>query len=376
MFVGTAIGAGIFVIPYTFSQAGVVLGLLYTFGLGFVVLITSLSYGEIVLRTRSPHQLAGYVEHYLGKRARWIATAALVFGIYGALIAYTIQVGNFLFVLLGPIIGGTALIYSLIFIAICGVALLIGLGMVVSVEKVMTFFLLATVGLVVAVSIRAWNWTNLPMVNLQHWFLPYGVILFAFTASSAIPDMRTILGPQQRQLKRAIQYGMLIPFFVYLLFSLSVVFVSSHQTSLDAISGLEGALGGTIVSIGALFGVLAMTTSFLSLGLVLKEMYVYDFHWPKIVAGFTVLAIPLIIFLAQFATFISVISAVGVVMGGTEGILILLTHARAKKMGDRKPEYQLKIPNFGRWTLMTFFSIGILYELTIQLERFFNAAMK
>ena len=135
MFVGTAIGAGIFAIPYTFSRAGVVLGITYAVILGFIVLITSLAYGEIILRTQDAHQLTGYVERYLGRRARWIATAALVFGIYGALIAYTIQVGNFLHLLLGSTLGGSAIIYSLAFLGICGIALFVGLGMVALLKR-------------------------------------------------------------------------------------------------------------------------------------------------------------------------------------------------------------------------------------------------
>ncbi|MEK7158629.1 MAG: aromatic amino acid transport family protein, partial [Patescibacteria group bacterium] len=162
MFVGTAIGAGIFAIPYTFSRAGVVLGITYAVILGFIVLITSLAYGEIILRTQDAHQLTGYVERYLGRRARWIATAALVFGIYGALIAYTIQVGNFLHLLLGSTLGGSAIIYSLAFLGICGIALFVGLGMVVSIEKVMTVFLVLVVALIIATSFRFWRLTDIP----------------------------------------------------------------------------------------------------------------------------------------------------------------------------------------------------------------------
>ncbi|MEK7157990.1 MAG: aromatic amino acid transport family protein, partial [Patescibacteria group bacterium] len=218
-----------------------------------------------------------------------------------------------------------------------------------------------------------WRLTDIPLVNPSEWFLPYGVILFAFASASAIPDMRTILGAQSQKLKRAIQLGMLIPFVVYLLFGLSVVFVSGSLTTPDAITGLKTTLGGSIVTFGALFGVLAMTTSFLSLGLILKEMFTFDFRWRPTRAWIAVLATPFIVLLAQLTTFVSIISAVGAIMGGTEGILILLAHARAGKLGKRKPEFHLRIPETGRWVMILVFGIGIFYEIVIQFQHLLAA---
>ncbi len=43
--VGTAVGAGIFALPYVFSQAGIVVGLGFLFGLGSVFVLVNLAHG-------------------------------------------------------------------------------------------------------------------------------------------------------------------------------------------------------------------------------------------------------------------------------------------------------------------------------------------
>ncbi len=64
--IGTIIGAGVLGLPYVISQAGFNLGLILILIIGLAVLYMNLFYGEVVLRTKTAHQLAGYAEKYLG----------------------------------------------------------------------------------------------------------------------------------------------------------------------------------------------------------------------------------------------------------------------------------------------------------------------
>src|SRR3989344_6158050 len=92
--VGTIIGAGVLAIPYSMKKAGFLTGLLILVVLSIVVLFLFLFVGEIVLRTKGNHQLTGYAEKYLGKKGKLFLMFAMVFGTYGALVAYTIGVGR------------------------------------------------------------------------------------------------------------------------------------------------------------------------------------------------------------------------------------------------------------------------------------------
>jgi hypothetical protein len=53
----------------------------------------------------------------------------------------------------------------------------------------------------------------------------------------------------------------------------------------------------------------------------------------------------------------------GAISGGVAGILILLMNIKAKKKGERKPEYSIPINWFIIGALALIFLIGIFFEL-------------
>ena len=68
--VGTCIGAGVLGIPYVAAQSGFLIAVGYILFIGGVLILINLYLGEIILRTKGNHQLAGYVEKYFGKKAK------------------------------------------------------------------------------------------------------------------------------------------------------------------------------------------------------------------------------------------------------------------------------------------------------------------
>ena len=91
---GAVIGAGILGLPYVFSKSGFLIGLMWIMFLGVILILIKLALGEVALRTKGKHQLAGYAEKYLGKWAKRFMVFAVVFGIYSALLAYLIGEGE------------------------------------------------------------------------------------------------------------------------------------------------------------------------------------------------------------------------------------------------------------------------------------------
>ncbi len=363
MLVGTIIGAGMFGIPYVISKVGFGIGFLYLLILGIMVTVTTLAFGEIILRTKARHQITGYAKKYLGIWGQRVAVFAMIFGIYGALLAYTIGVGSFLNILLNRFFGGTPFIYSLVFYFLACIILFFGLKAIEKVENLMVFFLLAIVGLICIIGVREINLSNLATIGLGFWFLPYGVILFSYEGSSTVPGMINLLVKNKKRLKIAIIFGMLIAFFVYLLFSFTIVGITGDQTSEEAIVGVGKILGQKVVIIGAILGVLAVATSFFSIGLTLKDMFKEDYKIKEILAWILVCAVPLLIFILGVRSFISIIEIVGTVMGGLLGILILMMFNRAKKKGEIKPAYSLKLPKILIYILYLIFGGGIVYQI-------------
>jgi amino acid permease len=118
-----------------------------------------------------------------------------------------------------------------------------------------------------------------------------------------------------------------------------------------------------MIVFGNLFAFFAMGTSFLTIGLVLKQFFQYDLKMSKHLSWLAVTTVPLIIFLISSKEFITTLGIVGSLAFGLTGIIIVFTFWKAKTKGDRGQEYNLpKLRVLG--SLMIFmFVLGIIYTL-------------
>lgn len=366
--VGMVIGAGILGIPYVIAKAGFLTGLIDLIIIGLAVLVLNLYVGEIMLRTKEEHQLTGYAEKYLGKWGKNLMIFSMIFGLYGALVAYIFKEGEFLAAIFAPKIGGTPLIYSIIFFAIAAFLVYKDIKAIERSELIMVFFVVYIIVLLAFVAYPSIDIKNLSAFNPQRLFLPYGVILFAFLGMAAIPEVGIELKENKSKIKKAIVYGSLIPLFAYIIFASIIVGVTGPENVTDdAIIGLGNVLGPKVLLFGIIFGVLTMATSFIAVGLALKEMYNFDFKCSNDLSTFLACFFPLIIAIALILTkienaFFKVIDLTGVIAGGFLGVLIILMVWKAKRMGDRKPEYSIRSIKTLDVLLMIMFLAGMVYE--------------
>jgi len=361
--IGTIVGAGIFGLPYAFSKVGFIPGIFYLLLLGVVFLITKFCYTEVILRTKGDMEMSGYVRRYLGKNWQILITVSLVLGIFSALIAYTIGVGQFLYAILGPVLGGSQIFWSLCFWALASILVFKGIGIISKVELFMAFGLIAIVLIVFGMSYSYIDMDNLKSFHPENLFFPYGAVLFALGGATAIPTMRRMLGNNVKLLRKAIILGLSIPISIYILFSLTVIGVSGEFISETAITGLAKVTNGGILLIGGIFGVLAMTTSFLALAYVLGELFRRDYKIPKFSAWALTVFVPLIVFLLGLRSFIVVISFAGGILSGIQGMALITSYYRAKKMGDRKPEFSFNLAKPIAYIIYAVFLFGIVYQL-------------
>ena len=357
--VGTIIGAGILGIPYVIAKAGFWTGIFDIFLLGAVVLIIYLYLGEVVLRTKGFHQLPGYAEKYLGGIGKKLMVFSMVFGNYGALIAYIIGVG----LALSAIFGGNSLTYSLIFFVIAAIIIFKGLKAVGKSELFMLPFIVFFILIISLLALGHINIANFITFDITKVLIPYGVILFAFLGAAAVPEMEQELIKNRELMKKAIIIGVLIPIISYLVFAFAIVGVTGFATSEVATIGLGEVMGSYMVIIGNILAVITMSTSFLTLALALKQTYHYDYRLNRTLSWALTIFIPLIIAVSGLTTFIQVIAISGVIAGGMEGVLIVLMAMKAKKLGDRKPEYTMKINWLIATVLIALFVVGAAYLL-------------
>ena len=365
--VGSIIGAGILGIPFVMAKAGFLTGLLVILFVGIAVMGMNLAFGEVILRTKGNHQLAGYADKYLGKTGKYVAALSMLIGIYGALIAYLIGVGQSAFEL-SKIVNGVGflspLVYSLLFAVFVGTVVWMGLKAIEKFELTLGIFVFSIVVFISFISFFSlkFNVSNIALFDAKNLFMPFGVVLFAFLGAVAIPEMKEELAKKKKLLKKAIIWGSIVPIFLYTIFSAAVVGILGTGTTSIATIGLGEAFGSYMIVFANLFAMFAMTTSFLALAMALREMYDYDYGFHKNTAWLLTMAVPVGAFLIGIKDFISTIGFAGSIAGGIDGILIVWMLWVAQKKGDRKPEYTVgRFRVFG-WGIIIVFSLGILYQ--------------
>lgn len=368
--IGTIIGAGIFGIPYAISKSGIGPGLFYFLILGLVVTLLHLFFGEIVLRTKEKNRLIGYAQKYLGKWGKISISISTFLGITGVLLAYIILGGEFLKIIFSPLFSLSSFWFSLFFWFSLIYFVFRGIKTIAPVEIITNSAFFIIISIVLLFLLPKLNLENFHLIDLNYLFLPYGVIMFSLMGFTAIPEITDVLteSKERKYFKRIIILASIIAIILYLFFSLGIIGVSGKNTSSDALSGLVPFLGQKIVILGALVGVITLADSFLVICLYFKNALIYDYHLPKILAFFISSGFPLILFLIGFRGFIAVIGFIGTILAMIEGIVILLIFSKIKKLGDREPEYSLRVPHFLLCILGAIFVFGAISQIFFYLK--------
>ena len=367
--VGTTIGAGIFGLPYVLSLAGVIPGLFYFLVLGGVVLLLHLMFGEIILRTKGSHRLIGYAGLYVGSWAKALVVFSTFVGILGALLAYVIIGGEFIQTALSPFLSVSSISASIIFWAVLSFFIIQGIQLITKMEFFMNIALFLVMGTIFLFVAPHLNTANFTAISVPHILLPFGVVLFALTGWSAIPEIADFFKQRKdrRFFKKVIIFSSVITVVLSAAFAFVVVGVSGVNTSEDALSGLLPFLGEKIVVLGALLGLVAVAASFLVLGNYLKNSLRYDFNIPYFFSTVVVIVIPISLFLLGIREFISVLAVVGVIIGVIEGIIIILIFKKAKKKGKRTPEYAINLPGILLYPIIVILALGGLFAVILSL---------
>ena len=354
---GTIIGAGILGIPFVVMKSGFFPGIFNIIILGTIIIFVSLCLGEITLRTKSDHQLTGYAEKYLGKKGKILMFIASGFGIYSAILAYLI---------------GESESLSFLFFETASYQIPIGIAFWLFLS-ILSYFGLKTLergeetGLIliiiflISIILTGWNKIdihNLSYTNYQHFFTPFGVVLFAFLSFSAIPEIKRILKNKQLT-KRLIISAYIFTIIIYIIFTFLVLGIKGQNT--PQIATL--ALGKPFI----LLGIVTMFTAYFALSTALIDTLKLDLDLTKNKSWFIAVSIPLIFFiilkLINSANFIEVIGIGGAISGSLTAILILIMHHKSKFLGDRHPEYSLPNSKFLSFILVLIFFIGMLMEI-------------
>ncbi len=364
MMVGGIVGVGVFGLPFVFAKTGIVIAMIELLIMGFLLTVLQLMQAEVAIQTNGKQRLVGYVRRYLGNRWSWIVTIALAGGIWGAMLAYMIVGGKFVYLFAAPVLGGTEFVYSLM-VAVAASALIYrGLTFASKAEIVVVVALLFLFVFIILASIPHLDPAQWLPISLEHAFVPYGVILFSLAGVGIVPELHDVLGKQSRsKLGPVILTGMGIIILLYALFSLVVVGVTGELTTEVAFDGLVPVLGNTFRLFATGLGTLTILSIYFMLGIELLNTLRFDFRMRHKTAWMIVVIVPVLAYLLGAREFISVVGFVGSVFAGTLGVLIALTYDRMKRSPVCREHHCLNFPTVFTWILIALFIGGIGFEI-------------
>jgi len=354
---GSVIGVGFLALPYIALKVGITAMLFYFVVLVGIILCINLLFGEISLKTPDFKRFPGFVGFYLGKWAKRVTLCSEIAGSSGVLLVYVIIGGQFLADILVPLFGGSALWYSLIFLVAASICIYFGttlishfefgalvlLAVILVIIFIKGFGHIAFSNILLHDSQTAMNWKTL--------FLPYGAIIFSLWGTGLIPETEEMLKKNKKSLKKIIVASTLIPAAFYLIFIFLILGISGAQTTESSLGGLAHFLGQGVIAVAVCIGVITTFTAFLTQGLLLKKICMYDMNMKPVLAWLFTCVPPLVLFLLGFNSFVYLISFIGGVLLSVDGILILLMY---QKIGGKRMII---------YPLAVVFLAAILYEI-------------
>jgi len=366
---GIIIGAGVFVLPYVGYFSGLISTIFWLILSFFILTYLHLAFGEIILNTEKEHRLIGYADYYLGKKAKYLISLTTFFTFSFSLLIYLLLAAQFLNNLLEPSISFP---FYFLFFSLWLILNLITLfpsqEKVASLNFLFSFLILFIFFFIILFYYPYFQFQNLnffPAKDSQSFyllkiFLPYGVTFFALNGIAGVPELLKNFKKRNlpfKKTKKAIILGTFLPLIFYFSFILFVDGICGKNVSKEAISCLKEFLGYKIIFFGSFIGLLAVITSYIIFSLYLKNTFLKDFHFPELLSRVLIILGPLIFYLLNLKNIVSLVSFLGGLVGGMEGLIILFIFKKIKEKNKEKRFYSL---NFNRLIFLFLLIILIL----------------
>ncbi len=330
---GTIIGAGIFSLPYVFSQSGLGLGYLFLVLFGLVYVAVHTMYADILIKNGDQHRFAGLAKIYFGRFGHGLSVLMTIIEMFFVLTIYLVLSVSFVSLIFPKL----PAIYQLV------IFWWLGTLIIFSGTKKMAFFeTLAVTGILAAIAIIASlgvaDFLNKPFIFVsplwKSWLLPFGALLFSINGRPAIPTVTHYFrrnGFPVEKSKWPIIWGTLIPVAAYGIFVAGALGMSSVVTS-DTITGIVSSIPSHVLVLAlAVLGALSLISSYFAIGLDVFKSLELDLKFSKRFAMFLVIALPLIIYFFDMGNFITLIEIAGGIFIGVEGLLIVAMWSKMKK---------------------------------------------
>jgi len=197
---------------------------------------------------------------------------------------------------------------------------------------------------------------NLLIVNYERLFFPFGVIFFALTGYSVMPELEQILLNHEKAFKQSVLTAMITCTIIYLVFNLIFIGVYGNNVSEVATNSLPGIIG----IIGIIIAVFCMTTPFMGLGVALSDVFKRDLKLSNNKSWALTCLIPLTIAVLFKPSFIQPILISGAYTGTLTGLIIVYLWFKARKAEGEKPAFKAPLGMAGAITVSIVLITGLV----------------
>ncbi|WP_297507031.1 aromatic amino acid transport family protein [Thermococcus sp.] len=303
--VGTQIGAGVLGLPYAASKVGLIPALGVLTGVMLLLLATAL----IVLRFSAGMggaQMSTIAGKTLGKPGGWLMYLSITLMSFGALLAYVAGMGQ----VLASLLGVSETLGGLLFWLLASAVIYHGLEASGKTELIMSYVMLVLFIGVTLMLIPHAKLENGLYADLSGILSITGVAIFALGCHTVIPDVYKGLGSYEKT-KRVVVLAFLIPTAVYAIFTASFLLVFGRNTPEVATLALQELYGKPGWLIGNLIPLLAITTSYIGIGLAQQSNSEEFLRLKRLHAWALTVVPPVLVYMAGVRNFADVLAFAG-----------------------------------------------------------------
>ncbi|HEB37719.1 MAG TPA: amino acid permease [Thermoplasmatales archaeon] len=328
--IGTQVGAGILGLPYVASKVGIVPALLILVGVMFLLMFTALTILKLSAEMGGA-QMSTMAQKILGNGGGWIMYLSILIMGFGAMLAYIAGMGS----VFSSLLGVDETLGAVIFWLLASAVIYLGLEASGKTELVMSFLMLILfIGITASLFPHA-KPENAMYVELGGTLSMTGVAIFSLGCHTIIPDVYRGIGDYKKA-RNVVILAFLIPTVIYAIFMVSFLLVFGKNTPQIATQGLENLYGGIGKIVGNIIPLLAITTSYIGIGLAQQSNSKEFLKLKKSIAWSLTTVPPIAVYLAGIKNFADVLAFAGDTGDMVAFILLPLVMLAIKRYRERR----------------------------------------
>ncbi|MCD6146440.1 MAG: GerAB/ArcD/ProY family transporter [Thermoplasmata archaeon] len=303
--IGTQVGAGVLGLPYAASKVGLIPALGILTGAMLLMLFTALIVLKLSVEMRGA-QMSTIAQKTLGRIGGWIMYLSIVLMSFGALLAYLAGMGS----VFASLFGINETFGAVIFWILASLVIYMGLAASGKTELIMSYLMLMLfIGIAIMLLPHA-KLDNGLYIEAGGFFSMAGVAIFSLGCHTVIPDVYKGIGDYDKA-KKVVIAAFLTPALTYAIFMSVFLLVFGTDTPEIATQGLEAIYGKVGNIIGNAIPLIAITTSYIGVGLA-QQSNSREFLRLKKPAAWALTAVPpIIVYLLGVKNFADVLAFVG-----------------------------------------------------------------